>query len=208
MTYNDAFVEKIKHEKVSFKEIEKMSKLLVKNLSIDQCDEMAENLYSSSHYQVRELSVFTLGLISSQMEKALNYLKKNVSLDENWRVQEILAKAFDIYCHNQGYEKSLPIINSWLADENPNVRRAVTEGLRIWTNREYFKQNPEQAICLLSNLKYDESEYVRKSVGNALKDISKKHKELVISELSKWELNQKSINQVYKFATKYINNKG
>jgi len=55
--------------------------------------------------------------------------------------------------------------------------------LRIWTSRDYFKQNPNIAISLISNLKNDKSEYVTKSVGNALKDISKKHSELISSEL-------------------------
>ena len=64
----------------------------------------------------------------------------------------------------------------WLADSSPNVRRAFTEGLRIWTGRPYFHNHPEVAIQLLSQLRNDESEYVRKSVGNALRDISKKHK--------------------------------
>lgn len=43
------------------------------------------------------------------------------------------------------------------------------------TSRDYFKQNSEVAISLISKLKDDKSEYVRKSVGNSLKDISKKH---------------------------------
>ena len=95
-------------------------------------------------------------------------LRQRVSLDKDWRVQETLAKAFDGYCKDSGYEKSLPVIEDWLSDENPNVRRAVTEGLRIWTGRDYFREHPEVAIKLLSRLKADESEYVRKSVGNAL----------------------------------------
>jgi hypothetical protein len=31
-------------------------------------------------------------------------LCKRVSLDQNWRVQEILAKAFGQYCEDRGYE--------------------------------------------------------------------------------------------------------
>jgi 3-methyladenine DNA glycosylase AlkC len=58
-------------------------------------------------------------------------------------------------------------------------RRAVSEGLRIWTNRPYFNEHPQEAINILSKYKTDESEYVRKSIGNALKDISKKHPELI-----------------------------
>lgn len=48
------------------------------------------------------------------------------------------------------------------------------------TSRPYFKDNPNVAIELLSTRKEDESEYVRKSVGNALRDISKKYPELVL----------------------------
>ncbi len=111
-----------------------------------------------------------------------------MSRDSDWRVQEILAQAFDRYCADTGYEKALPPIREWLADSSPNVRRAVTEGLRIWTSRPYFRDHPKLAIQLLSQLRNDESEYVRKSVGNALRDISRKHKELVRAELQQWDI--------------------
>jgi len=109
-----------------------------------------------------------------------------------------------IHTRDIGYENALPIIKVWLNDSNPNVRRAVTEGLRIWTSRDYFKQNPNIAISLISNLKNDKSEYVRKSVGNALKDISKKHSELIKLELQTWDLLQKTLNQVYNLANKHL----
>ena len=32
----------------------------------------------------------------------------------NCRIQEILAKAFDEFCKQTGYEKSLPVIDDWL----------------------------------------------------------------------------------------------
>ena len=38
------------------------------------------------------------------------------------------------------------------------------------------------------------SDYVRKSVGNALRDISKKFPELIEAELNKWNLESKEIN--------------
>ena len=60
------------------------------------------------------------------------------------------AKAFDRFCADTGYEEALPVIKEWLADPNPTVRRAVTEGLRIWTGRAYFREHPEVAIQLLS----------------------------------------------------------
>lgn len=201
--YND-IIEKVKKVENGFKEIESESKLFLSTNSVDDCFAIAKEFYLSEFYQVRALSTFINGSICCKLNEALIFLKEKVSLDENWRVQEILAKAFDTYCHDIGYKNALPTIQDWLNDSNPNVRRAVTEGLRIWTSRGYFKQNPKVAIYLLSNLKDDKSEYVRKSVGNALKDISKKHNELISLELQTWDLSQKSINQVYKHASKYI----
>ena len=61
-------------------------------------------------------------------------------------------------------------------------------------------------IKLLSKHKADESEYVRKSVGNALKDISKQFPELVRNELNEWKLDTKEIIQVYKLANKAMAN--
>ena len=108
--------------------------------------------------------------------------RDEVSKDDNWRVQEVLAKAFDEFCKNTGYEKALPIIDEWLENDNPN-----------------------EAIRRIVALKEDPSEYVRKSVGNALRDISKKFPELIKDELNNWKLESKEINQVYKLASKLIN---
>jgi 3-methyladenine DNA glycosylase AlkC len=60
------------------------------------------------------------------------------------------------------------------------------------------------AIKLLVQLKADESEYVRKSVGNALRDISRKHKDLIRVEVEKWDLSNKHIQQTYKLASKFL----
>ena len=136
--------------------------------------------------------------------KHLDFLRNIVSQDTDWRVQEILAQSFDCFCSTIGYENALPIISDWLSDVNPNVRRAVTEGLRIWTGRSYFNNHPEIAIQMLSALKEDDSAYVRKSVGNALKDISKKHKDIVSNELSRWKLSNSIIKETYKFASKHL----
>ena len=134
-------------------------------------------------------------------------MRDEVSKDDNWRVQEVLAKAFDEYCKNEGYENAIPVIDEWLGSDNPNTRRALTEGLRIWTSRPYFRENPQEAIKRLAELKEDASEYVRKSVGNALRDISRKFPELISEELKKWKLETKEIKQVYKLASKFVEKK-
>ena len=169
----------------------------------EQARRVAFLAYRSEVYQVRMYAVFLLGHLSQESD-VLSFLRDDVSADSNWRVQEVLAKAFDDFCAVRGYEAALPVIDEWLSDPRPNVRRAVTEGLRIWTRRPYFRDHPGDAIARLSKLRSDASEYVRKSVGNALRDISKKHPELVAAELRTWSLETTEVAQVYRLASTLI----
>ena len=171
------------------------------------CKTLAFAAYQSPVYQVRMYGVSLFGYLSEDKE-ILHFMKEEVTKDENWRVQEILAKSFDTYCKKIGMEKALPTISEWLQSPEPNARRAVTEGLRIWTSRVYFKDHPEEAIRYLAQLKEDSSEYVRKSVGNALRDISKKFPDLIKREVETWSLDSKEIKQVYQLATKLMRSLG
>ncbi len=165
---------------------------------------LAKKLFASEVHQARMLATLVFGRLAAQSGDTLNLLRSRVSKDGDWRVQEMLAQAFDRYCADIGYERALPVIEDWLADSNPNVRRAVTEGLRIWTSKPYFRDHPDTAIKLLSQLRDDDSEYVRKSVGNALRDISRKHKALVKAELQTWKMSSKGIEQTHKLAGKFL----
>ena len=191
----DQYIERLEKElsQVSngFKNEEQQAKTDFDTNDRSYIKELAYAAYRSEVYQVRMYGVFLLGHLSEDVE-ILNFMRESVSKDENE------------FCKRTGFEKSLPVIDSWLQDKNPNTRRAVTEGLRIWTSRPYFKENPKEAIRRLADLKNDPSEYVRKSVGNALRDISKKHSALVAAELSAWDLSSKEIHQVYKLASKFI----
>ena len=186
-----------------FKEQEKRALADYKAKGAAHCKELAYLAYSSNVYQVRMYAVFLFGHLSDS-EEILTFMRDEVSKDENWRVQEVLAKAFDEFCKKVGYEQALLTIDEWLKNGNANAKRAVTEGLRIWTNRPYFKDNPDEAIRRLASLKDSASEYLRKSVGNALKDISKKFPNLVKTELDSWNLSSKESLQTYKFASKFI----
>ena len=165
---------------------------------------LASQLLASDIHQARMLATFILGGLAGSSKASLQTLRTRVSRDPDWRVQEILAQAFDRYCSTVGYETALPVLNDWLADPAANVGRAVTEGLRIWTSRPYFKEHPEHAIQLLSRLRGDESEFVRKSVGNALRDISRKHGALVGAALRQWDLADPQVRQTYQLASRFI----
>ena len=187
-----------------FKEEEKRALADYKSNDDEHIKKLAFLAYKSHTYQVRMYGVFLFGYLSEQ-DDILAFMRDEVSKDDNWRVQKVLAKAFDEFCKKIEYEKALPIIDEWLKNNNPNTRRAVTEGLRIWTSRPYFKDNPNEAIERIASLKEDPSEYVRKSAGNALRDISKKFPELIKMELSSWKLESREIKQVYKLASRLVN---
>ena len=164
-----------------FKEEEKRALSDYRSNDKEFVKKLAFSAYNSNTYQVRMYGVFLFGYLSEQND-ILTFMRDEVSKDDNWRVQEVLAKAFDEFCKNTGYEKALPIIDEWLENDNPN-----------------------EAIRRIVALKEDPSQYVRKSVGNALRDISKKFPELIKDELNNWKLESKEINQVYKLASKLIN---
>ena len=189
--------------KSGFKEEEKRALADYKNNDRVYVKTLAFLSYESKVYQVRMYGVFIFGYLSDDSD-ILTFMRDEVSKDDNWRVQEVLAKAFDEYCRNTGYESAIPVIDEWLKSDNPKTRRAVTEGLRIWTSKSYFQENPQEAIKRISPLKEDTSEYVRKSVGNALRDISRKFPELIKEELKTWNLETKEIKQVYKLASRFV----
>ena len=203
----EAYIQQLEKEfsliKNGFKQEEKQALEDYRKLSREYSGKLAYLAYQSTVYQVRMYGVFLFGYLSEE-KQILDFMKKEVSKDENWRVQEVLAKSFDEYCRKIGYEQALPVIDEWLRDVHPNTRRAVTEGLRIWTSRPYFKEHHEEAIQRIAALKEDSSEYVRKSVGNALRDISKKYPELIKAELDTWNIEKKSVKQVYQLASRYI----
>ena len=200
----EELVQRVRKTQHGFLDIQQAADEVVAEQTPDECVHIAELLFASEIYQDRSLATFVLGRLAANSTESFEFLKRRVSQDSDWRVQEILAKAFDRYCADVGYEQALPILREWLADSSSNVRRAVTEGLRIWTGRPYFREYPELAIELLSQLRDDDSEYVRKSVGNALRDISKKHKELVRVKLQDWDTSKKSTKQTYRLASKFL----
>ncbi len=78
----------------------------------------------------------------------------------------------------------------WAGDPDPHVRRLVSEGSRPrlpWAPRlSEFVDDPTPVVELLELLRYDDAEYVRRSVANNLNDIAKDHPDLVVGICRRW----------------------
>ena len=107
--------------KNGFKEEEKRALVDYKNNDRDYIKKLSFLSYESKVYQVRMYGVFLFGYLSDDSD-ILTFMRDEVSKDDNWRVQEVLAKVFDEYCKNKGYENSISIIDEWLRSDNPNTR--------------------------------------------------------------------------------------
>lgn len=150
---------------------------------------LARRLYGEAAYQNRMCAVFLFGMLAEHDPEALVFLRDEVATDEHWRVQEILAQVFDHYCRRVGYEAALPVIKNWLTKANPNTRRAVIEGLRVWTKRPYFREHPDTAVGFIGKQRDHESEHLRRSVGNSLRDIKRTHPAVVSQAVAGWDRN-------------------
>jgi 3-methyladenine DNA glycosylase AlkC len=87
-------------------------------------------------------------------------------------------------------ERTFAVLRKWTRDENPHVRRLVSEGTRLrlpWAIRvAWLDQNPERVIELLELLKDDATTLVRRSVANNLNDLGKVYPNLLIDTCAAW----------------------
>lgn len=87
-------------------------------------------------------------------------------------------------------ETTYRYLRSWATDPDEHVRRLVSEGTRPrlpWARRlQGLIADPAPNIGLLDALVDDPSEYVRRSVGNHLNDISKDHPVLAVDLARRW----------------------
>ena len=82
-------------EKDSLKLVKDEAKKYYKSHSLDDCFDMGIELYQSDNFQIQEVGVFLLGYSAHHNASALSFLKNTVSQHDSWKVQEILAMAFD-----------------------------------------------------------------------------------------------------------------
>ena len=144
------------------------------------------------------------GHVSYLIPQALDFLRHEVAAQGDIRVQDCLARGFDHFCLNRGYEQALLTLEDWARDPNDVVRRAVVEAPRIWTRKDYFKARPKIAIAFVSSMKADSSGMVRFSVGRALAEMGQDFPDLLLAELKTWNLHNPAVKHTYTFASKHL----
>jgi len=103
---------------------------------------------------------------------------------------------------------AMALMKKLARDKDKNVRRFASEGCRPrlpWAMAlPNLKKDPSLILPILELLKNDESEFVRRSVANNLKDISKDHPNLVLKLCKKWQGKSEETNWIIKHACRTL----
>lgn len=103
---------------------------------------------------------------------------------------QVFTAEFSIRPFIQRYPETMEQLRSWTVDPSEHVRRLVSEGTRPrlpWATRlPEFQRDPGPVIELLEVLKDDPSEYVTRSVGNNLNDISRDNPGTALDVAARW----------------------
>jgi len=136
---------------------------------------------------IRGWGIFPLTLLVGQHETA--------AFEEAMLLLKAMTKRFtsefgirDLLLEDQ--DRALAILQQWLDDPNHHVRRLISEGTRPrlpWGQQlPQLMADPAPMLPLLTALRDDSSEYVRRSVANHLNDIAKDHPDLIAQLANEW----------------------
>jgi 3-methyladenine DNA glycosylase AlkC len=140
--------------------------------------------------KIRALAAFVVPMVySDDLPKQLEWLRFTAALEGTWP-REASATILHHLIIQHGVAMVLPLVREWIKDEDPAVRRLVTEAFRprgvMLAHLNELKEDPAPLKKILEPLLDDPSDYVQKSVANNLNDISKDHPEIILEWTKEW----------------------
>ena len=147
-------------------------------------------LSKSTVEKIRALAAFVAPLLyGGDVKRQLDWLRFTGALEGTWP-REASATILHNLVIQHGVANILPLIQDWIRDNDPAVRRVVTEGLRprgvMLAHINELKEDPAPLKKILAPLLDDNSDYVQKSVANNLNDISKDNPEIILEWTREW----------------------
>jgi len=122
-----------------------------------------------------------LAKVLTMIDKKLLAKIKKMADSFEWGVREDAAVEIK-KINDKFFLEYLPIWKKWVADPNPNIRRAVEVGL-LRIKKEFIPH----ALDLLDPLMYDNTTYVRKNCGPfVLSHVGYKDPDITFKRLIKW----------------------
>jgi len=115
----------------------------------------------------------------------------DLSMQAQYELTRRFTAEFSMRPFLQAYpHRTLAVLEDWLQDDNPHVRRLCCEATRPrlpWAKQlKGFIADPQPLLTIFAALKDDESLYVRRSVANNMGDICKDHPQLIYDLCESW----------------------
>ncbi len=148
-----------------------------------------EALASHRSDMVRAWAVFMLAADDTlPLDERLERTKR-FAADRSVAVRECAWDSFRPYV-TRDLERGLTLLETWVKDEDPNIRRCAVEGTRprgVWTAHiQELKREPWRGLPLLEPVRSDPSRYVQRAVANWLNDASKDQPEWTREVCARW----------------------
>lgn len=109
-------------------------------------------------------------------------------------------------------DKMLKQMLDWASNDHHMVRRLASEGSRPrlpWAmDLPDLKKDPAPLLKILTKLRDDEAEIVRRSVANNLNDISKDNPSFLIDRVNQWQGEDKNVDAMLKHACRTLLKQG
>jgi 3-methyladenine DNA glycosylase AlkC len=156
----------------------------------ERSDRVIRALIESPDEKVNAVAIsMIVALYKNDTDSMLMWLKKTAALKGTWPREHSCVVLHNLFIRD-GVQSVLKKVYPWLMDSDEGVRRVVTEGIRprlmMVAHIEELKKNPSELKDVFQPLLDDPSEYVRKSVGNGMNDVSKDHPSMLLDWLEEW----------------------
>jgi len=153
-----------------------------------------ENIKSPilQHFALLFLSEY-IAQFPEEFENIIPYIEEWAN-HEDWIIRECVK--FPIISElKKKPEITLDFLSQWAKSENENIRRLVAESLRPQAEVKWLRDaaKNDKVLEILTILNKDPSIYVRKSVGNNIKDLTKYMPEKMLNLMEKWLKESKNI---------------
>jgi hypothetical protein len=96
----EGLIQQVSKVKDGFKPIQAEAENILAQHTTHDSLQLAHILYASEVHQARMLATLIFGKLAALSTEAFTFLRETVSRDDDWRVQEMLAMAFDTYTYN------------------------------------------------------------------------------------------------------------
>ena len=180
----------------------------------ERSDKVIEALITSTVDKVNAIAVSVISILyEKDIDSKLKWLKNTAALKGTWPRETSCTALHNLFIRD-GVESVLQKVYPWLMDSNEGVRRIVTEGIRprlmMVPHIEELKRDPSILKKVFEPLLEDPTDYVRKSVGNCMNDVSKDNPKILLDWLEEWsqEPLSKERKQIFTRALRTLIEKG